>query len=103
MDPLYVKTVTAITTNAFTFPILVSKITLQHADGAAVLAASLIEGTTNTTTAHIGLTTNLADGTTFDRYTEADFDPPVLIGDTVANVYIDVTGTGTVRVFYRRT
>lgn len=100
--PTEVKVLSADSTNAFTFPIYVSKVVLQHADGAAVLAVALHNGTTNTVTADIGLTTNLADGTTFQRYTEANFYPPHRIGDAANNVMVDISGTGTCRIYYQR-
>jgi hypothetical protein len=102
-DPVEVKIVSATTTAAFTFPILVRKVVLQHADGAAVLSAALHNGTTSSVTASIGLTTNLADGATFERYAEANFNPPVpMEGGATVNVMISVSGTGTCRVYYNR-
>lgn len=79
--------------------IKIHKVALEHADGAAVLAVQLHDQLTVTGTAEISLTTNLADGTTFQRYTEADFPSPVRFG---VGLSINITGTGTCRIYYSR-
>jgi hypothetical protein len=81
------------------FPVKVHKIVLQHADGAAVLAVAVFDAATATGTAKAGLTTNLADGTTFQRYAEANFDPPLRFGTGVSTT---LTGTGTYRIYYSK-
>jgi hypothetical protein len=77
----------------------IHKVVLQHADGAAALSIAIFDAATATGTAKIGLTTDLADGTTFNRQAEANFSPPVRFQDGVS---VTVTGTGTYRIYYSR-
>ena len=103
-DNVYVHAVTADetgTSNGLVSKgeVKIHKVVVQHADGTAVLSVAIHDALTITGAVVIGLTTNLADGTTFDRYAEADFNPPLRME---VGVSIDVTGTGTVRIYYSR-
>lgn len=80
-------------------PVLVHKVQVEHADGTAALSVQLHDAATVTGTAKISLTTNLADGTTFQRMAEINFDPPVQFEKGVS---ANVTGTGTYRIYYSR-
>jgi hypothetical protein len=103
-DDLYVHVVTAdeaAASNGIVAKgrIRIHKVVLEHADGAAVLSAQLHNQLTVTGTAEISLTTNLADGTTFQRYTEANFNPPVPFS---VGLSTNITGTGSCRIYYSR-
>jgi hypothetical protein len=70
---------------------------VEHADGTAVLSVQLHNAATVTGTAICSVTTNLADGTTFQRQAGTDYWRGVRFDK---NVSANITGTGTYRIYY---
>ena len=77
----------------------VHKVVVQSATSNAVLAVAVYDALTVTGTAKIGLTTTEFATNAYTRYAEANFDPPVVFSTGLTS---DITGTGTVRIYYSR-
>lgn len=80
-------------------PVRIHKLQVEHADGTAAVSCQLHNAATVTGTALASCTTNLADGTTFQRMAEINFDPPLYFH---IGVSANITGTGTYRIYYSR-
>lgn len=94
---VYVNTADA--NNALAFPCLVHRVEVEHADGTAVLSVQLHDAATVTGTAKVSCTTNLADGTTFQRQNGNNYPNGVAFNTGVS---ANITGTGTYRIYYTR-
>lgn len=94
---VYVNTADA--NNALGFPCVVHRVEVEHADGTAVLSVQLHDAATVTGTAKASVTTNLADGTTFQRLNGTNY-PNGIYFDV--GVSANITGTGTYRIYYTR-
>jgi hypothetical protein len=98
-DACFVYVNTSDANAAVNFPCIVHRVEVEHADGAAVLSVQLHNAATVTGTALCSVTTNLADGTTFQRQAAADYPNGVLFDKAIS---ANITGTGTYRVYYTR-
>ena len=94
---VYVNTADA--NAAVGFPVIVHRVEVEHADGAAALSVQLHNAPTVTGNALCSVTTNLADGTTFQRQAAAEYPRGVLFDKGFS---ANITGTGTYRVYYTR-
>lgn len=102
-DNVKVLVGTAISTNAFTFPVRIHKVILNSV-GTTALTFGIIAGTTSTVTADILVQNNPSGHASllFEAFVQANFEPPVLMGDSIANTYVNFVGSGSWRVFYTR-
>ncbi len=94
---VYVNTADA--NAALAFPLIVHRVEVEHADGATALSVQLHDAATVTGTAKCSVTTNLADGTTFQRQVGVNYPNGVNFD---VGVSANITGTGTYRVYYTR-
>jgi len=103
-DDVLVYTATAseaVATNALTMRMRVHKVALIHADGTEASKVSLFDATTASGVAKVILAANeVTDGgaAVFERYCEANFNPPV----PFHNLSTTVTGTVTLKVYYTK-
>ena len=77
--------------------IRVHKVVLESATSNAVTSVALHDALTVTGTEVIGLTTNEVTATIYQRYAEANFDPPVPFE---VGLSVNITGTATCRIYY---
>jgi hypothetical protein len=94
---VYVNTADA--NAAINFPCVVHRVEVEHADGTAALSVQLHNAATVAGTALCSVTTNLADGTTFQRQAGVEYPNGVLFDKAIS---ANITGTGTYRIYYTR-
>jgi len=100
-DPVKVLKGTAISTNAFVVPVLIHWVQARSG-GTTAITVGLIAGSTNTTVAELEIVTNATGHATvlFEQDHMQKFDPPVRMGDNIANTYVNISGSATWRVGY---
>ena len=101
-DPLKVTSITesgGAASNGLSAHIYLHKIVLNHATGASQMHVAVYDNEDASGTIVAELRANLADGTTYDTYTEANFSPPLAIQEGISAT---VTNTGTVRFYYTK-
>jgi hypothetical protein len=101
-DPCSVKTLTAsqgASTNGLLFPLLVHKVSIENADGAAQARVDLFDAATAAGTAFVSVEAPLADGTTYKTYEATDFNPPIAVELGVSST---IAANTIVKVYYTR-
>lgn len=99
-DSLKVTSVTASNgagSNGLSAHIYLHKIVLNHATGASQMHVAVYDNEDASGTIVAEVRANLADGTTYDTFTQCDFNPPLLIYEGISTT---ITNTGTVRFYY---
>jgi hypothetical protein len=88
---------TADVNDALPFPCRVHRVEVEHADGSAVLSVQLHDAATVSGPAKVSCTTNLAYNTTFQRQAANNYPCGVNFDKRVS---VNITGTGTYRIYY---